>query len=107
MNVNNIDHLRFKGFTVNRFGYLAEIAREFIDRQQSILSFCDSVVDINSNKLVLAISAYIQNDWFVLCSEVYTEIKELIIFPVMKLLGTDSKTAKNSTGWLGAGDFFE
>ena len=108
MDVNNIDHCGFKGFTANRFERLAEIAREFIDRRQSILSFFDSVVDINSNKLVLAVSTYIQNGWFVLCSEVEdTKIGELIIFLMMELLGIDSKTVENSTGWLGGRDSFK
>ena len=107
MDVNNIHHRGFKGFTAHRLGRLAEIARKFIDRRKSMLSFFDSVVDINSNKLVLAVSTYLQNDWFVLCSEVYTEIGEPIIFPMMKLLRIDSKMAENSTGWLGAGDVFK
>ena len=107
MDVNNIDHRGLKDVTANRFGRLAEIAREFIDRQQSILSFFYLVVDINSNKLMLAVSTYIQNDWFVLCSQEYTKIGELTIFPMMKLLGNDSETAENSTGWLEARDFFK
>ena len=32
MDVNNTDHRGFKGFTANQFGRFAEIAREFIDR---------------------------------------------------------------------------
>ena len=76
-------------------------------RRQWILRFFDSVVDLDSNKLVLAVSTHLQIDWFVLCSEVYTEIEELIIFPMMKLLGIDSKTAENCTGWLGAKDSFK
>lgn len=107
MDVNNVDHRGFKGFKANRFGRLAEIAKEFIDRRQSILSFFDSIVDANSNKLVLAVSTYIQNDWFVLCSEVYSEIGELIIFPTMKVLGIDSTTASKTKGWLGVKDFFQ
>ena len=41
--------------------HYAEIAKEFLCRQQSVIDFFDAVVDINSNKLVLAVSTYIQN----------------------------------------------
>ena len=68
MDMNNIDHYGFKNFTSNQFRRLAEIAREFTDRRQLILSFFDLVIGINLNKLVLAVSTYIQNDWFVLYS---------------------------------------
>ena len=98
MEANNVDHEGFKGFTANRFGRIAEIAKEFLARRQSVFSFFDSVVDINSNKLVLAVSTYIQNDWFLLCSEVYNEMGKLVIFPIMELLGIDNKTTENTRG---------
>ena len=84
-----------------------KFAKEYLARRQSVISFFDSVVDINSNKLVLAVSTYIQNDWFFLCSEVYNEMGKLVIFPIMELLGIDNKTTENTKGWLGVRDFFK
>ena len=39
MDDQEIEHAGFKGFQANRFGRIAEIAREFIARQSSIISF--------------------------------------------------------------------
>ena len=43
-------------------------------------------MDHNSNKLVLAVSTYIQNDWFNLCSRVYERLGFILIFSLMQLL---------------------
>ena len=59
------------------------------------------MVDIISNKLVLAVSAYIQNDWFLLYSEVYNEMGKLALFLIIKLLEIDSKIIENTRGQLG------
>jgi hypothetical protein len=111
MEMHNISHDGFKGFCANRFGRIAEIAKEFTARRQSIIDFFDAVVDINSNRLVLAVSTYIQNDWFVLCSRVYAEIGELLIFPLMQLLGIDHQQSrtemKDGAGWTGVREFFK
>ena len=65
------------------------------------------MVDINSNKLVLAVSAYIQNDWFLLYSEVYNEMGKLVIFLIIELLGIEGKINENTRGQLGVRDFFK
>ena len=56
-----------------------------------ILDFFDEIVDQNSNKLVLAVSNYIQNEWFIMCSDIYSKIGSMLIFPMMTLFGIDSK----------------
>ena len=64
MEQEGIEKQGFKGFTANRFGRIAQIANQFLKMKDQVLKFLDSVVDINSNKLVLAVSVYIQSDWF-------------------------------------------
>ena len=90
MEVQGRDHTEFKVFVANRLGRIAEIAQEYLAQRQCILDFFEAVVDVNSNKLVLAVSTYIQNNWFLFCSEVYKMLnREIIIFPLMHLLGID------------------
>ena len=59
--------------------------------KDQILKFFNSVVDINSNKLVLAVSVYIQSDWFSLCCKLYRKIADLVFFTLMDLLGIDER----------------
>ena len=108
MDEQEIDHLGFKGFQANRFGQIAEIARGFIARRQSVIAFFDAIVDSNANKLVMAVASYIQNDWFVLCSEIYSELGNFLIFPFMNLLGIDKQIEKGkSPKWTGVREFFK
>ena len=79
----------FGGFVSNIFGRIAEIAQKFLSHHQSILDFFQSVVDENSNKLVLIVSTYIQSHWFLCYTEVYSEIGNMIIFPLMDILGIE------------------
>ena len=62
MEQEGIERQGFKGFTANRFGRIAQIANQFLKMKDHVLKFFDSVVDIDSNKLVLAVSVYIQSD---------------------------------------------
>ena len=39
MESQGFDHAGFKGFTANRFGRIAEMAKEFLSRQQSVMEF--------------------------------------------------------------------
>ena len=98
-----------KGFTANRFSRIAHLANRFLKVKDQVLKFFDSVVDINSNKLVLVVSVYIQSDWFSLCRELYRKIADLVIFPLMDLLGIAErgKSLKNVRDWYGVGDFFK
>ena len=107
MEVQGRDHTGFKGFVANRLGRIAEIAQEYLAQRLSILDFFEAVVDVNSNKLVLAISTYIQNNWFLCCSEVYKMLREIIIFPLMHLLGIDKHDSSNfERTWNGVRQFF-
>jgi maleate cis-trans isomerase len=102
MESQGIDHAGFKGFTSNRCGRIAEIAKEFLCRQQSVIDLFNAVVNINSNKLVLAVSTYIQNDWFLCCAKIYSQLGDAFIFLLMDLLGIDgrgSDTDKNKRYW--------
>ena len=99
----------FKGFVSNRFGRIAELSQIHIIHKDHIKKFFDDVVDINSNNLVLAVSTFIQNDWFTQCSELYTEIGDMVIFPLMEFIGIDNKNAiKNAErSWSGIEIFFD
>lgn len=99
----------FGGFVANRFRRIAEIAQKFLAHRQSILDFFESVVDKNSNKLVLAVATYIQSDWFLCCSEVYSEIGDMIIFPLMDILGIDKakQVKRDDRNWSGVHNFFK
>ena len=109
MEENNIKHEGFHGFTANRFGRIAEIAQEFLARKDSIIQFFEECVNENSNKLVLAVSTYIQNEWFHICSRVYERIGLYLIFPLMELLGIDksSKIRREDRNWAGVREFFK
>lgn len=97
----------FKGFVANRFGRIAHLARTFLEHRESITKFFQQVVDIHSNKLVLAVSTYIDNDWFRCCAEVYAEVGDIIIFPLMKLLRIDeNKHEECDRSWNGIRDLF-
>src|SRR5271155_3598520 len=72
------------------------------------MTFFEAAVDENGNKLVLAVSTFVANEWFVCCTEVYSLIGEQIIFPILELLGIDNrqndKNAKHT--WAGTKEFF-
>lgn len=53
------------------------------------------MVDENSNKLVLAVSVYIQNPWFHSCAKVFERLGNDIIYPLMEALGIDDKGDTN------------
>ena len=103
--MEGIEYSGFKGFTANRFGRIAEIAeiaKEFLWRQQSVKDLFDAVVDINSNKLVIAMSTYIHNDWFLCCARIYSQLGDLFICPLMNLHGIDGRGSdvdRNNRNW--------
>ena len=107
MESKEINHDGFKGFVSNRFGRITEIAKEFLSRRQSVLDFFQATVDENANKLVLAVSTYIQNDWFLCCSEVYCMLGDDIIIPLLNLLGIDDREGEDyERSWNGVKRFF-
>ena len=98
----------FKGFVSNRFGRIAELAKTFLSHQEYIIAFFEAVVDENSNKLVLAVATFVQNEWFSECARIYAKLGELIIFPLIEFLGIDKQGEKNAErNWSSAKTFFE
>ena len=72
--------------------------------------FFYTIVDVNSNNLVLAVSTYIQNDWFLCCAKIYSRLGDIFIFPLMEILGIDSRgscVGKSERNWAGLRSFFE
>ena len=108
MELNNIKHDGFHGFTANRFGRIAETSKEFMARKESILQFFEECVNANSNKLALAVSTYIQNEWFEICCRVYERLGFHLIFPLMELIGIDKAyiTRRDDRSWSGVKEFF-
>ena len=69
--------------------HYAEIAKELLCRQQSVIDFFDAVVDITSNKLVLAVSTYIQNGYALCNVRAFFDTK----LPELKLAKDDAMSA--------------
>ena len=106
---NGLAYEGFRGFQANSSGRIAELAQEYLARCESTQTFADSVVDVNSNNLALGVSTFIQNDWFTCCSRVYSLVGQVMIFPMMELLGLDKKGKENCAkrSWTGVRSFFE
>ena len=106
---NGVQCEGFKGFGANRFGRIAKLAQEYLKWRDSIQAFFSAIVDISSNRLVLAVSTFIHNDWFTCCSEIYSFMADLVIFPMMELLGIDKKGDQGSVDrtWAGVKAFLE
>ena len=52
---------------------------------------------------------YIQNDWFQLHAKVYAELGDILIFPIMDLMGLDDRklSTNDERSWVGGQKFFE
>ena len=66
-------------------------------------------INENSNRLVLAVSAYFESEWFTIGCTVYITFEALIIKPLCELLGIDDhKMLRNEKrNWIGVKSFFE
>ena len=53
---------KFKGFTSNRFGGLGELSAFFLTHKAEIDQFFEDIVDVNANKLVLAVYSFYTSD---------------------------------------------
>jgi len=106
LDAKGLDSEGFMGFCANRFGRIAEISRQFLKNKDMIIEFFDSVVDENSNRLVLAVYTYIRNSWFFCCVEVYERLGNDLIFPLMDLLGIDHRGDKMDRNWHAVRDFY-
>lgn len=109
MTNNEISHTDFKGFVSNRFGRIAELAKVYLQYRENIRAFFEAVVDVHSNRLVLAVMTFIENEWFTRCSEIYSSLGNLIIFPLIEFLGIDDTGQSNPTdrSWSGVKLFFD
>ena len=109
MDVERIKHARLKGFVTNRFGRIAEMAKEFLARKDSIMNFFNLIVDANANKMVFPISSCIDNEWFGYCTKIYKELGKMIIFPLILLLGINDQALQlaHHCSWTGVREFFK
>ena len=104
-----LDNSNFYGFSQNRFGRTAALAGMFLKHKSDLLRFFAEVVDENSNKLVLAVSTYIESDWFYTGCQVYDFFGSLLIQPLCSLLGIDEKKSGREfeKSWTAVKTFFD
>ena len=104
-----LDNSNFYGFSENRFGRTAALASMFLKHKPDLQRFFAEVVDENSNKLVLAVSTYIESDWFYTGCLVYDFFGTLLIQPLCSLLGVDEKKkdTKEEKSWTAVKEFFD
>ena len=103
-----LDTSQFKGYSENRFGMKSYLAKLFLHQKEDLQKFFEHVVDENSNKLVLAVSTFINSEWFVMCCQVYTKFHDILIQPLMKMLGIDDKSKeKIERSWKHVDNFFK
>ena len=106
---NDLDTADFKGFQSNRFGRTPELASLFLVHRDDLIRFFDETVDENSNMLVLALSQYINSEWFQLGCKIYNVFDDLITRPLCEILGIDKfgKQERDDRNWVGVKKFFE
>ena len=99
----------FKGFSSNRFGRIGELSSLMKDHTKTVIRFFNECVDENSNKLSLAISAYVSSEWFRTCVDVAAEFDKMILVPMKEALGIDLFKMKPSKyrSWDGMKTFFD
>lgn len=103
-----LENSNFKGFSENRFGMKSFLAKLFLEQKQDLVKFFNHVVDENSNKLVLAVSTFINSEWFQLSCQVYATFHNVLIQPLMLLLGIDDKSNKKiDRSWKLVNNFFK
>lgn len=54
----------FNGFRSNRIGRIADLANQLLKLKDIVMEFFDSVIDETTNKLVLAVYTFINNNWY-------------------------------------------
>ena len=106
---NDLDTTGFKGFQSNRFGRTPELARIFLLHRDELIRFFDETVEENSNLLVLALSEYINSEWFELGCKIYKVFDDLLVRPLCDILGIDNfgKQERDDRNWSGVKIFFE
>ena len=88
---------------MNRFGRRAEISDQHLDLKDNIMQFFDKIVDENANKLALAVHSYISSNWFQTCCELYKKSCDLLIYPLMAIVGIEDRGSeqKLNRSWCG------
>ena len=86
----------FKGFSSNRFGRIGELSSMMKDHMDTVKRFFEECVDENSNKLSLAISAYVSSEWFKTCIDIGAQFDSIVIDPLKKALGIDHYAKERS-----------
>ena len=104
-----LDNANFNGFSRNMLGRTAELASTFLKHKSDLQKFFSEVVDEHSNKLVLAVAAYIESDWFFTGCLVYNMFRSQLIEPLCAQLGIDDKKKglQEDKSWIKVKEFFE
>ena len=85
-------HLLKNGFTKfvsNRFGRLASLSKIYIQHKNLLEKFFSEAVDEHSNRLWMASYCYLKSEWFYTCCKVATKFHDLLVEPIMRILGID------------------
>jgi hypothetical protein len=105
---NNLVTKDFKGFK-SRFGRIASLASLFLVHKEDLVKYFSENIDENSNKLVLALSAYFKSEWFSVGREVYKVFEAKLIKPICLMLGIDDygKVEMENRNWIGVQEFYK
>ena len=98
----------FVGFSSNRFGRRSALATMILEHLPVLKEFMTQNVDEFQNKLSLANSIYLHNDWVILCCRVMAKFDELLVTPLLSALGVDhfKKERSENRSWKGLKEFF-
>ena len=98
----------FKGFVSNRFGRIGELSTAFTEHKSLLNKYFELQVDEHSNKLVLAISCYMDSHWFRTCCEVSKFFFDILTQPLKSVLGIDEfkKSKHSERSWKSTKDFY-
>ena len=98
----------FKRFISNRFGRIGELSTAFIEHKPLLDKYFELQVDEHSNKLVLAISCYMDSHWFRICCEVSKFFFDILTQPLKCVLGIDEfkKSKHSERSWKSTKDFY-
>ena len=98
----------FVGFSSNRFGRRSALASKLLQHLSLLQDFMEQNVDEFQNKLSLANSVYLHNDWVLLCCRVMSRFENILVSPLLMALGVDQFKHKKSEyrSWSGLKTFF-
>ena len=98
----------FVGFSSNRFGRRSALGSMVLQHLALLQEFMAKNVDEFQNKLSLANSIYLHNDWVILCCRVMARFDQILVTPLLEALGVDHFKKKRSEhrSWAGLKKFF-